>query len=107
MVLAVAREIVAYPELLQVMQECGLYRGGRLTADHDAAARSAAQPPLQQCAGAPPRSWPGPMVLQPCLHLLPQGRVQDGCVLAGVDLLPVTDLAAVGDVTQELTQAVP
>ncbi len=27
MVLAVGREIVVYPELLQVMQECGLFRG--------------------------------------------------------------------------------
>jgi hypothetical protein len=27
MVLAVGREVVVYPELLQVMQECGLFRG--------------------------------------------------------------------------------
>jgi hypothetical protein len=27
MVLAVGREIAVYPELLQVMQECGLFRG--------------------------------------------------------------------------------
>ena len=27
MVLAVGREIVVYPELLQVVQECGLFRG--------------------------------------------------------------------------------
>jgi hypothetical protein len=47
------------------------------------------------------------MVLQPCMHLLPEGRVYNRGVLAGVYLLPVTDLAKVGDVAQELTQAVP
>src|SRR5262249_122747 len=80
---------------------------GRLTADHGAATASAAQPSFEQRAVAQPRALSGTFDPQQCLHLLPDRSVYDRLVLARVDLLPVTDLTDVGDVGQELTQAVP
>jgi hypothetical protein len=62
---------------------------------------------LEQRAVPQPRSRPGTFDLQQRLHLLPEGRVHDGRVLARVYLLPITDLTAVGNVGQELMQAVP
>src|SRR5712692_3705599 len=79
----------------------------RIGRRHGTATRPTAQQPLQKSPEPVPsrRAAVAAVTLQEHLHALPDFWIYDRLVLACVNLVPVPDLADVGDVTQQLAQA--